>query len=273
MKRKITYKNKVKGAELVQIPLFLIKKSEEESWIRSLAFYARLKLKAKHSGGFFLIDSNLTVDMDLSQSNCYKHITILIERGLVEKVSFKKKTMYKLVGRKNIFKNHNLREEGFFNTVLVFEDNTLTEIIYNLRLKIIEQCKQQQEYAQKKVVDNNDYSKPNEFFTNDSQGWLSYDLAKNVTFDDYYLADKIGISQRTMNNMRRYYESRNLMQIKRVYKEVLPDIENKRQSYNHLKPYLKKEISHITYFSDKIVYLIGSSFIMLDYFNNIVLFV
>ena len=218
-------------------------------------------IKDVRRSGYFIVDSDLSVDINASKTKIYEDIKFLIEKGLVEKQEFKSGSVYRCVGRMKYHKVFGVKRENFSNKVLVEKkDKNHTNTYNSLLLKILEQSKNQQEYnGFKKRVSNQDFSKT--FLKRSRAGWFSRRFNNSVIFDDRGIAELLGISKTKANSLKHYLVSRNLLTISLLYTEVASDVKrNKLAFYNSYYNIIYKDIPHVTYLDGKIVYSIGTEY-------------
>lgn len=244
------------------MPLFVIENANNGDWIRELA--TLIHIKDVRRSGYFVVDKGLSKDVNSSVSTIYKHLTILLDKGLVEKEQFKNGYVYRCVSIKNYHKLFNRKNrESFINKVPVEKKNKqITHTKNHLLLKILEQKKNHQEYRGfKNRTVNQEKCKSFLKLTRDGNGWFNRAYNNSVIFDDRGIATFLGVSKSKANSLKHYLRKNNFINISLLYKEVVPECnKNSYLLYNRYYKEISKDIPHVTFINNKIVYVIGTEY-------------
>lgn len=244
------------------MPLFVIENANNADWIRELA--TLIHIKDVRRSGYFVVDKSLSKDVNSSVSTIYKHLTILLDKGLVEKEHFKNGYVYRCVSIKTYHKLFNRKKgESFINKVPVEKKNKqVTHTKNHLLLKILEQKKNHQEYRGfKNRTVNQERCKSFLKLTKDGNGWFNRAYNNSVIFDDRGIATFLGVSKSKANSLKHYLRKNNFINISLLYKEVVPECNNNSYLlYNGYYKEISKDIPHVTFINNKIVYVIGTEY-------------
>lgn len=242
--------------------MFVVDNANEYGWMRELA--TLVHIKDVRRSGYFLVDKSLSEDINTSVSTIYRHLKILLKKGFVEKQMFKNGFAYRCVSADNYHKLlKKKKKESFINKVPVEKKNKhITHTVNNLLLKILEQKKNHQEYRGfKNRTVNQERCKSFLKLTKDGNGWFNRAYNNSVIFDDRGLAQFLNVSKSKANSLKHYLRKNNFITISLLYREVVPECnKNSYLLYNKYYKEISKDIPHVTFINNKIVYVIGTEY-------------
>lgn len=222
------------------IPIYLIDQASFEGWLLSLAFF--VKLKAQNSHGWFRTVDCAVKRTGMSKGACHKHISVLIEKGLLEKTD----GVYVMKKRKDFKMNH------ICNTVLTDGKETLSFIKYKLLFKSIERDARQQRYR----IKLNDSCK--------SVLQRTASCLKDVVFTyDHYL--KYGVSKTTGYRLAKFCEEQGYVHLRTVGQRI------KKCTYEQFRKELNEllKLYHAVFYSKGYVhYTIGTKYELNEYYRS-----
>jgi predicted transcriptional regulator len=254
------------------VPEQLIKKSVEQNWVKSLSFFVKAR-KAFSHGGFPSVEV-LSQRTGMGQSLCYRHLKTLKSVGLIQKND---QNWYKFTTRKTLSEKYGKH----CSTVIHTTSESITNIAYSLRGKLIEKCDRQQKHHTKdfkltefqgaealKAVKNLSKKEGGSFEEAKTRrlGRIKYEeLLYNTGFTFEYLADKLNCSKGTVSNifkkLRREKRAKTKLLVQFISKMSLKD-------YNQQKNELRKEFPSVFWDKNSIYFKVCTLYCQEEYWNK-----
>jgi len=201
----------------------LIKKSIDEKWINSLAFFYFVKTKYKNSTIYDYSCRILADKLNMSHSVVNNHVKTLKEKGLIKEY-----------GNNITFIKTQLKHKC---TLKINSDSTLDEIKKELYLKLAEESFRQQKYIIDKKVEarnldatyksDNGKMSPKDikfYHSQEVKDLLEMPINNvNINMSDKALAKLLGVSTSTVYYLKKYWNKTKKLKVKtfgwkRLYK-------------------------------------------------------